>query len=115
LIGVDLVDMDELKDCEFIKGDIKEMDILKKVKSVLGDDGLDLILSDMAPGFSGIKSIDVPRVNSLVEFALKVSKLEGMLKSGGNLCCKYLHGEGEQELRNLLKSHFKTISVLKPK
>ncbi len=74
---------------------------------------VDLVLSDMAPNMSGIRSSDQPRSFYLAELALDVAKQ--LLKTGGTLLVKVFQGEGFDEYSAMLKRHFKQIIVRKPK
>lgn len=75
----------------------------------------DVVLSDMAHPFTGSKSVDVPRVHQLVELALQVACMKGILKDGGNFVAKYLNGQGDQELKSYVSSHFDKLYTFKPK
>ncbi|KAJ3336103.1 hypothetical protein HDU91_001892 [Kappamyces sp. JEL0680] len=109
--------MDDLEGVTIIEGDIKSPAVLKRLQDECRSEGrvVDVLLSDMAHPFTGSKSADVPRVHQLVEFALQTALLPQILKPGGSFVAKYLHGEGEDDLRRLVASHFTTFRTFKPK
>ena len=125
IVSVDLHHIEEIEGATIIKGDIMDPKILKQLalmaSSNADDVGVnnvplfDAVISDMAHPFTGSKSVDVPRVHQLVELALEVAKQKGILRKGGNFVAKYLNGQGDQELKNHVASHFEKIYTFKPK
>ncbi|KAJ3160190.1 hypothetical protein HDU86_001026 [Geranomyces michiganensis] len=75
---------------------------------------VDVVLSDMAHPFTGSRTADVARVIALCELALDVAERPEVLKRGGAFVCKFIQGEGDQELRQLLKSKFEKVAYEKP-
>ncbi|KAI9184050.1 2' O-ribose methyltransferase [Blastocladiella emersonii ATCC 22665] len=74
---------------------------------------VDVVLSDMAPSFSGNKSLDRLRTVGLAESALEFAL--PLLKPGGHFACKILQGPEANELRARLKRHFEEVAYEKPK
>ncbi len=65
---------------------------LERLREALGDDKVDLVLSDIAPNMSGVAAVDQPRSMYLAELALEFSR--EALRPGGDFLCKVFHGEG---------------------
>jgi 23S rRNA (uridine2552-2'-O)-methyltransferase len=55
---------------EFIQGDFREDEVFARLTAAVGEQGVDLLLSDMAMDLSGMNAIDQPRSLDLVELAL---------------------------------------------
>lgn len=113
IFAVDLLPMDPLPSVEFIQGDFREDDVLEKMSRALGEQRVDLVMSDMAPNISGVKAIDQPRAMYLAELALDFC--DRVLKEGGVFVCKLFQGEGSDELLAGARQHFERVRVMKPK
>ena len=111
LIALDLLEMDPLEDVTFIQGDFTDEDIYQELMSY-AKDGIDVVLSDMAPVTTGHKKTDHIRIMDLVEqacyFAIDV------LKPGGSFVAKTLQGGGQNDVMILLKKNFQKVSHFKP-
>jgi len=113
VIGLDILEMPPLDDVEFILGDFTEDDVLQQLLSTVGEARVDLVMSDMAPNISGMRSVDQPRSMYLVEIAVDFARQ--VLKPGGSFVTKIFHGEGFDEFVREVKQHFTTVKVRKPK
>ncbi|PLX29380.1 MAG: rRNA methyltransferase [Alphaproteobacteria bacterium] len=111
LIALDLLEMDPLEDVTFIQGDFTDEDIYQKLLSHTKN-GIDTVLSDMAPVTTGHKKTDHIRIMDLVEqacyFAIEV------LKPDGSFVAKTLQGGGQDDVMLLLKKNFRKVSHFKP-
>ncbi len=112
VIALDLLPMDPLAGVECIRGDFHDENLLNAVVALVGERKTDLVLSDMAPNISGVRSVDQPRAMALAELALDVATR--VLKPGGSFVCKLFHGEGFDEFVRVVRRHFKTVTVRKP-
>lgn len=74
---------------------------------------VDVVISDMAPNTSGIRSVDHARSLELCRKALEVA--ERILKPGGHFVCKVFQGSDASELTAELKSRFYDVKNVKPK
>ena len=81
VIGLDILPMEPIADVTFIEGDFTENDALQQLESALDGTPADLVLSDMAPNISGMRSVDQPRSMYLVELAFDLAV--NNLASGG--------------------------------
>lgn len=89
---------------QFIQGDIFEV-------SIEGE--FDLVLSDMAPKTSGIRSMDQDRSLTLCERALEIAIQ--VLRPGGNFCVKVLEGGGMPDYLKTCRQVFKEVKIRRPK
>jgi 23S rRNA (uridine2552-2'-O)-methyltransferase len=112
VVALDILPMDNLPDVEFIQGDFREDEVLQKLKNIVPERSIDLLLSDMAPNMSGSSAIDIPRAMYLVELAFDFA--EQMLKPGGNMLVKIFHGTGFDELVKNARISFEKVIIRKP-
>jgi 23S rRNA (uridine2552-2'-O)-methyltransferase len=116
----------KLNNCELVGIDLlevpKQNEFSQKVKIIqddfknLGDYDLgdfDLIISDMAPEFSGNSLFDRGRTHKLNLETINLSK--NFLKKGGNLLMKTFEGEDLILVRKEAKKEFKEVKEYKPK
>ena len=113
VFALDILPMDSIPNVTFIKGDFREQAILEHLLSVLGEQPIDLVISDMAPNKSGIKAVDQPRGMYLTELALDFAKQ--CLKPGGDFLTKSFQGEGFDALLREIRTSFASIASRKPK
>ncbi|MCB9982761.1 MAG: RlmE family RNA methyltransferase [Rhodospirillales bacterium] len=116
VIAIDLLEMDELADVDFIRMDFMDNDAPGRLKAMIkkyNPDGLaDLVVSDMAPNTTGHKQTDHLRIMAVVEaascFAAEV------LKPGGTFIAKVRQGGAQNTLLAQLKKDFETVKHMKP-
>ncbi len=113
IIAVDLLPMDAQEGVTFIQGDFRENSVLEEINAALGDDRVDLVMSDMAPNISGVKAVDQPRAMLLAELAFEFATEH--LNPGGTLLSKVFHGEGFDALVRVARERFGAVRVRKPK
>jgi len=113
IVAVDLLPMDSLPDVEFVEGDFRDGEILTRLLTAVGEDGADLVMSDMAPNITGTKAVDQPRSMYLVELALDMARQ--VLKPGGSFVTKLFQGEGFDEFVKDARNSFERVRVIKPK
>lgn len=73
----------------------------------------DVVLSDMAPNTTGIRSVDQARSMALAERALELALR--VLRPGGRFCVKVFEGQDFPEYLDALKAGFRTVKVRRPK
>lgn len=112
IIAVDLLDMDPITNVDFVKGDFQDQAILEQLDSILAGRPIDLVISDMAPNITGIRSADEAQFESLLESVLVFCGRR--LKPGGNLLVKLFEGSAAHYFRRQVKSRFKSGVVRKP-
>ncbi|SUO96283.1 23S rRNA (uridine(2552)-2'-O)-methyltransferase RlmE [Suttonella indologenes] len=112
MIALDILPMDSLADVTFIQGDFREEAVLNELLATIGDQAVDLIISDMAPNMSGVKSTDQAKSMYLAELALDFVRQR--LAMGGDFLTKVFHGPGFDNYFRELKTDFKTVLTRKP-
>ena len=95
VVASDILPMDALAGVDFVQGDFREQSVAEEIRRALGEAGLDVLLSDMAPNLSGMDAIDAPRSMYLAELALEMAQT--LLKPDGSALIKLLQGAGFQE------------------
>ena len=113
IIAVDILPMDSLPDVEFIQGDFQDEAVFEQMLASIGDQGVDLVMSDIAPNITGTRVVDQPRSMYLVELALDFARR--VLKPGGSFVCKVFQGEGIDEFVIDARNSFERVKVMKPK
>ena len=113
VIALDILPMEPIAGVEFIQGDFREDEVLDQLKERVGEQQVDLVISDMAPNLSGISSADSARIQHIVELAVDFAT--NHLKPEGALIVKAFHGSGFSQLVELFKRHFKRVVERKPK
>ena len=112
VVALDLLQIDPIPGVEIIQGDFTDETVLQTVLATL-DGPVDLVLSDMAPNITGIRSVDLPRAMYLAELALDCARQ--VLRPGGSFLTKLFHGEGFDDYVKLARTCFGTVKVRKPR
>ena len=111
VVGVDLQKPDRFSapNFKYIEADIflLETEWLKKEIHER-----DVVLSDMAPKTTGIRSVDTSQSLALAEKALEITV--ALLKKNGSFLCKVFEGEDFKAFRTKVSNYFKDISILRP-
>lgn len=92
----------------FVQASIYDHDL----KAWLGDQKMDLLLSDMAPKTTGMHDADVAASLELCAQALTVAK--DFLKPGGNFVVKVFMGADFETYHKQVKAHFQSTRLLRP-
>lgn len=112
IFAVDILPMDPLPHVDFICGDFTQTEIYQALLAKLGGQRVDMVLSDMAPNWSGCKHVDLPKAMYLAELAAEFA--QDMLKPGGGFLVKLFHGEGFDQYVKMMRGRFNKVVVLKP-
>ena len=113
VVAIDLLEMDELADVDFIQMDFMDDDAPDKLKDMLGGEKADIVLSDMAPNTTGHKQTDHLRIMAVVEAAAYFAA--EVLKPGGTFIAKVRQGGAQNTLLAELKKEYETVKHMKPK
>ena len=108
----DVLPMDAVPGVQFIRGDFCEQGALAELRSALGAQPVDLVMSDMAPNMSGIDAVDQPRQLYLAELAFEFSG--EVLRPGGVLLAKVFQGAGFDEFLRSVRREFVKVRMKKP-
>ncbi len=112
VVALDLLEMPPLAGVEVLQGDFREDETLQALLKHLGPARVDLVLSDLAPNMSGMRTVDQPRSMFLAELALDFAGQ--VLRERGNLVVKLFQGEGFQEYIGAVRSRFESVRMRKP-
>ncbi|MFO8111363.1 MAG: RlmE family RNA methyltransferase [Desulfosalsimonadaceae bacterium] len=111
VVGLDLKDIGGgyPDNVSFYQCDILEMDAA--VREAVGD-GYNVVLSDMAPSTTGIRSVDAARSFVLCEAALEIAG--EVLDPGGHFVAKIFQGDDFEAFVAAVKQQYKTRKIFKP-
>ncbi|MER1889722.1 23S rRNA (uridine(2552)-2'-O)-methyltransferase RlmE [Proteus mirabilis] len=112
IIACDLLPMDPIVGVDFLQGDFRDELVLKALLDRVGDNKVQVVMSDMAPKMSGTPAVDIPRSMYLVELALDMCR--DVLAPGGSFIVKVFQGEGFDEYLGQIRSLFTKVKVRKP-
>ncbi len=112
IIAIDLLDMGKIEHVHFIQGDFEDEAVLKELDKILNGRPIDLVISDMAPNITGIRSSDEALFESLLDSVLAFCELR--LKSKSHLLVKLFEGSAAHHFRREVKSRYKSGVVRKP-
>ena len=112
VIGVDVKKVLGLgANYEFVLGDITKASTLEKLKKSLPRPA-DVVFSDVAPEFSGIRTKDIGVAMQLSFKALEIAK--EILRPGGSFVTKAFRGADYQEFISEVKKSFAVVKEVKP-
>ena len=112
VIASDILEMPSLAGVEFLHGDFREDAVLSKLLALLGEDKVDLVLSDMAPNKSGMDAVDQPRAMHLAELAMDFA--DGQLRTGGTFLIKLFQGTDFDNYVRELRRRYAKVVIRKP-
>jgi 23S rRNA (uridine2552-2'-O)-methyltransferase len=112
VVALDILEMPPLAGVDFLHGDFRDDVVLSQLESMLGDEPVDLVLSDMAPNKSGMDAVDQPRVMHLAELAMEFA--DQHLRPGGALLIKLFHGVGFDDYVRELRRRYTKVAIRKP-
>jgi len=113
VFALDLLPMDSLAGVDILQGDFQEDAVLERLLALTPNGTVSVVMSDMAPNFTGLRAVDQPRIMLLAELSLEFA--ERVLCEGGTLLVKVFQGEGFQAYWAMLKKRFAQVVARKPK
>ncbi len=113
VIALDVLPMDPIAGVEFIQGDFREEAVFEQLLATIGEQPVDLVISDIAPNMSGMNAVDQPRAMYLVELGLDLA--QRVLKPGGVFITKLFQGDGSDTFIADCRKCFTNVVVRKPK
>jgi 23S rRNA (uridine2552-2'-O)-methyltransferase len=110
LVGLDRGPLrGDVSGARIVVGDVMTID----VKELLGDlTAFEVVLSDMAPDTSGIRSLDQARSEALFERALEIAC--EVLAPGGHFVGKLFQGPDFKKLTEAVRARFEQAKTAKP-
>jgi 23S rRNA (uridine2552-2'-O)-methyltransferase len=112
VVASDILPMESLAGVEFVQGDFREEEVFRQVVSLFPEGQVDVVLSDMAPAFSGVDVTDQARSIYLSELALDMARR--VLKPGGSALIKLFQGSGFENLVKGARGEFGRVRLVKP-
>lgn len=113
LLGVDLSPVTvSLPNATFIAADLRDLNLEEIFQKHGFQPPFDVVMSDMAPKTTGIKSVDQARSMELCELALDVARR--FLKPNGTFICKFFQSGEFGKLRADIKKAFDRVEAIKP-
>ncbi|CAH0476632.1 unnamed protein product [Peronospora belbahrii] len=112
VVAVDLKHFDPVQGAVSVIGDFRQTGVRKQLNEALRGRKADVVLSDMAPSFSGNLFMDSQHQLRLCHNALKMAGL--FLRPGGHFVTKILRCDGSEEFRADLKEVFDVVKAMKP-
>lgn len=113
IIALDILPVEAIAGVEILQGDFTEDAVLEQLQGSLGDQAVDLVLSDIAPNISGVAASDQARSMYLAELVLAFARDHLVRK--GNLLIKLFQGEDFDAYLRELRAAFDKVSLRKPK
>ncbi|HND84529.1 MAG TPA: RlmE family RNA methyltransferase, partial [Pseudobdellovibrionaceae bacterium] len=111
VLGIDLKEVTvSLKNATFIKADLRSLELGSSIQSAGFPLHFDLVLSDMAPNTTGIRSADQARSFELCELALSVA--DQYLRPKGHFVCKLFHSDEFGKLKDMIKQRFERFEAV---
>ena len=109
--GIDLIRPDRLSSpsFRFIQADVCALGI-EWLNQELRP--IDVVMSDLAPQTTGIKTVDISRSMLLATRAAEIAI--ALLEKNGHFVCKVFEGENLISFRSSVSAHFRTIRLFRP-
>lgn len=112
VFAIDILPMDPIIGVEFIQGDFREQGIMQAFVALLAGKKLDLVISDMAPNISGMRSMDQAKSFHLAELALEFAREH--LKLDGHFLVKVFQGSEFHAYLKAMRLLFQEVVSRKP-
>ncbi|WP_354624637.1 23S rRNA (uridine(2552)-2'-O)-methyltransferase RlmE [Psychromonas sp. MME2] len=112
VIACDILPMDSIAGVDFLQGDFREEAVLNALLKRIGDNKVDVVLSDMAPNMSGNAAMDQPKSMYLVELALDMCR--AVLVENGSFIVKVFMGADFEAFMQDVRGEFRAVKIRKP-
>ncbi|ELZ87309.1 23S rRNA methyltransferase J [Haloferax elongans ATCC BAA-1513] len=114
VVGVDLQRIRDIDhhNVETVRGDMTEDDTKEKLKDIVGEQGADAVVSDMAPNMTGEYSLDHARSIYLARQAFEVA--QELLATGGDFAVKVFDGQDLADFRADMEPEFQYVRSIRP-
>jgi 23S rRNA (uridine2552-2'-O)-methyltransferase len=109
---MDLLPIKPIDGVEFYEGDFTTDDAIDWLNQKIGEKGVDVVLSDMAPNTTGHQKTDHIRQMVLLEYAFDFARTT--LKDGGIFIAKSFTGGTTPELLKEIRQYFDKVHHVKP-
>lgn len=112
IIGLDILEMEPVAGATCLQADFTEQEAVDMLLALVPENGVDVVLSDIAPNTTGHQSTDHIRIMMMCELAFDFAIQ--VLNPGGKFVAKVLQGGTEQQLLTQMKRHFQVVKHAKP-
>lgn len=114
IVGVDVLPLKVSAACKihFVQADVFDVSPERILEAIAPEKAVDILMSDMAPNTSGIKSLDQDRSLVLCERALEIAR--AVVRPGGRFCVKILEGGGMQNFIKECRATFEEVKIRTP-
>ncbi|QTM69195.1 23S rRNA (uridine(2552)-2'-O)-methyltransferase RlmE [Buchnera aphidicola (Hormaphis cornu)] len=112
VISCDILTMDPIPGVIFFQGNLRNKFFKNLLLKYCNINKVDLVMSDMAPNFTGISSVDMSNVINLAKLSFSIC--QSVLIYKGSFLVKLFQGEGFDEYLKMIKHFFLTVKVRKP-
>lgn len=112
IIACDILPMPAIEGVEFVCGDFTEVATSNSILALLTPCQATLIMSDMAPNFSGIRTTDQALAMELADNVLDFANQA--LQADGNLLIKLFQGSGFEQWIKDARRAFTRVLLVKP-
>jgi 23S rRNA (uridine2552-2'-O)-methyltransferase len=112
VVALDVLKMDAVPGATVIQGDCREEAVRALVRETLGNERVDLVLSDMAPNITGIAIRDEAAAEELAAMCMEFAR--EFLRPGGSLLIKLFGYAGTEHFVGELRGAFDEVSRRKP-
>ena len=113
VVALDRLDFPPITGAFQIKGDFTDADIRQRLDDALGARQPDLVISDLAPNLTGVRSVDQAAMENLVLAASRFAW--SCLGPKGIFVAKIFEGSHAMGLRNEINRLFRDCHVRKPR
>jgi 23S rRNA (uridine2552-2'-O)-methyltransferase len=112
VVAVDLLELAAIPGVTVIHGDFRDESVLGRLEQALEGRKIDLVVSDLAPNISGVRSSDQARSIHLCELALDFA--QNHLNPRGAFLVKAFQGAAYPEFLAAMRRVFATVASRKP-
>ncbi|MGK2959798.1 MAG: 23S rRNA (uridine(2552)-2'-O)-methyltransferase RlmE [Candidatus Malihini olakiniferum] len=112
IIACDILPIDPIVGVDFLQGDFRDELVLNALIALVGDNKVQVVMSDMAPNMSGTPAVDISRAMYLVDLALEMCL--DVLTPHGSFLVKVFQGDGFDKYLRQIRSLFTAVKIRKP-
>lgn len=112
VIALDRLEFPPIDDVTSLIGDFLDSHTVSRLKEILGQNPADLVISDMAPNLTGVKSIDQSAMGELVIEAARFARQH--LSPRGAFVAKFFEGSEAKTVKDEVASLFRNLRIRKP-
>jgi len=112
VLAIDIKEMEKIDNVDFLKLDLRNADMKRKISTFFDGKKIDAVVSDMATNTSGNKNHDAIQTGQLCLSAMDLAV--SILKKEGVFLSKLFMGSVFNEINDKSKKIFKKVVIYKP-